>query len=52
MGAVDQLTGIVPTVVAGGVALKFTDAALGRKKRVSYPRSKKGRKLSKKHSPF
>jgi len=45
---VDQLTGMVPIVVAGGIALKFTDEALGRSgysrngKRGRY--GKKGRK--------
>lgn len=52
MGTVESLTGIIPPVVAGGVALKFTQAALGRRKKASCPKRSKGRKLSKKYSPW
>ena len=46
MTVVSQLTGIIPTVVAGGAALKFTKAALGS------PKGRKGKRKSKNNSPF
>ena len=53
MGIAESLTGQIPTIVAGGVALKFTKAALGEKKKVSYPKNRaKGRRLSNKYNPF
>jgi len=47
MTVASQLTGIIPPVVAGGVALKFTKAALGS------PRGKrKSKRKGKKNSPW
>jgi len=47
MTVIDSLTGIIPPVIAGGVALKFTKAALGN------PRGKrKSKRKGKKNSPW
>ena len=52
MGTADQITGIIPVVVAGGVALKFTQAVLGKQKRSSKRTRGKGKRVSNKYSPF
>jgi len=39
MSAVDSLTGLIPVVVAGGVVLKFTEAAI--------PKTQQSRRKSK-----
>ena len=52
MGTTEQLTGLFPTIVAGGIALKFTEAALGKRKRTSRPKSRRGKRLSNKFGPF
>jgi len=52
MSVVAALTGIIPPIVAGGVALKFTQAALGKQKRSSGRVKGKGKRLSNKYSPF
>lgn len=53
---VEQLTGIIPTVVAGGVAMKFTQAALGNGGQKRSPRIRRaktaGKRMSNKYSPF
>jgi len=50
---VAQLTGIIPTVVAGGVAMKFTKAFLGNGQRKSPKRSKgRGGRSGSRYSPI
>lgn len=46
MSTADQITGILPTIVAGGAAVKFTQAALGKRK------SRRRKRPSKKNVPF
>lgn len=52
MTVVASLTGLFPPIVAGGVALKFTQAALGKRKRNSRRVKGKGKRLSNKYSPW
>ena len=47
MSTADQITGIIPTVVAGGVAIKFTQSLLGKPKRAT-----RKKRTSKKNSPW
>ena len=48
MGATENITGLFAPVVAGGVALKFTQAALGTKKRGT----RRAKRKIKKNSPW
>ena len=50
MSTTDQLTGLIPTVVAAGIALKFTQAALGKQK--GSKKVNKGKRESNKNSPW
>jgi len=52
MTVVDSLTGLFPPIVAGGVALKFTEAALGKQKRKTSRARRSGKRLSNKYSPW
>ena len=55
MGTTENITGLLPTVIAGGIALKFTQGMLG-KQRPNFKRAKrtKGKKNypSNRYSPF
>ena len=52
MGTADEIIGQIPVVVAGGVALKFTQAALGKQKRRAQRSKGKGKRISNKYNPF
>jgi len=52
MGTTEQLTGIIPTVVAGGIAIKFTDTILNKKRSLSSKRKSKSKRKNSRNSPY
>lgn len=50
MTVVASLTGLFPPIVAGGIALKFTEAALGNGN--GKGKARRGKRLSNKYGPF